>query len=110
MLVAILLVILLVLLTLCLKEIDKKSFITPLPTTTIIQTTTTTIPQPEVENNEEYNYCSDDWECACGMHKETGECIVGNYNEIFTVQRPECAEFCKDKKPKLRCVNNKCVY
>ena len=68
--------------------------------TTPIVTTTTVSP-------EDLTSCVYDWDCACGMSKDTGECIIGNKNFIFGVLHEECIEFCSSAK-KL-CIENKCT-
>ena len=51
--------------------------------------------------------CSSDSDCACGRHKESGECFYGNKEFVAA---GECPDFCSGIAGNLaiRCVNNTC--
>ena len=52
--------------------------------------------------------CSVDSDCACGTHKDTGDCFVGN-KEFVNVEK-QCPDFCTGIAAmfEIRCVNNEC--
>lgn len=54
-------------------------------------------------------FCSQDQDCSCGTHIETGECFYGNKNYVNTSQ--QCPDFCTGISGDLdiKCVNEKCV-
>lgn len=54
------------------------------------------------------NNCTSDSDCACGKHKTTGECFVGNKKYVNTTE--QCPDFCTGIAGnfEIKCVNNKC--
>lgn len=53
-------------------------------------------------------YCENDYDCACGINIETGECFYGNVK--FVDMYGQCPDFCNgiDGKLTIKCVNNAC--
>ncbi len=53
-------------------------------------------------------FCQTDFDCACGVDKETGKCSFGNKNFIDTSK--QCPDFCTGFAGNIRikCVNNLC--
>ncbi|MBI4146871.1 hypothetical protein HY489_06060 [Candidatus Woesearchaeota archaeon] len=54
------------------------------------------------------SFCNVDDDCACGTHKDTGECFVGS-KEFVNVEK-QCPDFCTGIAGHLetRCVKNEC--
>lgn len=52
--------------------------------------------------------CKTDSDCACGTHKETGICFVGN--KAFVNVEKQCPDFCTGIAAmfETKCVNNEC--
>jgi len=61
---------------------------------------------PQVSNER---VCNADADCACGVHKTSGDCFYGNRNYVNTAR--QCPDFCRGISGHLeiKCVNNKCV-
>ena len=57
---------------------------------------------------ENEKYCSSDTNCACGTHKETGDCFFGNIQYVNTMK--QCPDFCTGiaGNLQLKCINNTC--
>ncbi|MCX6695054.1 MAG: hypothetical protein NTU61_01995 [Candidatus Altiarchaeota archaeon] len=76
--------------------------------TTITTTTATTTPTTLSTVNPE-TYCETDSDCACGVHKTTGDCFLGNSKYVDVVR--QCPDFCNgfagDRD--VGCVNNTCM-
>lgn len=55
-------------------------------------------------------YCVADSDCACGVHKETGDCFVGNKKYVKAGVSCQWPDFCTgiSGEMKVRCVDNQC--
>lgn len=64
---------------------------------------------PIKQQNPE-TYCNIDEDCACGVHKKTGEAFTGNKEYVdSTLQNPDqCTGW--GGVFELKCVQNKCTY
>jgi len=64
---------------------------------------TTPIPTPVSETA-----CKTDSDCACGTHKDTGACFVGN-KEFVNIEK-QCPDFCTGIAVmfETKCVNDEC--
>ena len=53
-------------------------------------------------------FCSNDKDCGCGTHTETGKCFYGNVKYVNTSK--QCPDFCGGISGKLeiKCINNEC--
>jgi len=53
--------------------------------------------------------CNTYIDCACGVHKTTGECFYGNYKYVDISQ--QCSDFCTGISGNLRvqCINGECI-
>jgi len=63
-------------------------------------------PSPSQEVSEKS--CQKDLDCACGKHKSTGQCFVGNAKYVEVSD--QCPDFCSgiDGKLKTKCVGGEC--
>ncbi|MFH0860899.1 MAG: hypothetical protein V1921_06825 [Candidatus Altiarchaeota archaeon] len=78
-------------------------------TTTVTSTTTlatTTVQSLPMENETS---CSNDIDCACGVHTDTGRCFYGNSRYVDVTR--QCPDFCSGYAGNLRikCVEGECV-
>jgi hypothetical protein len=80
----------------------------PYSTTTLTNnnpnSTTTTSMQIPYEK-----YCTSDVDCACGVHKTTGECFYGNSQYVNTEK--QCPDYCNGIAAhlKIKCIDNQCT-
>ena len=61
------------------------------------------------QNIPSEEFCEKDTDCACGVHKNTGNCFYGNKNYVDTSK--QCPDFCAGIGGHLSiiCENNKCT-
>jgi len=54
------------------------------------------------------DFCMADDDCACGVHKNTGECFYGN--KEFVNASKQCPDFCTGIAAmfEIKCVENRC--
>ncbi|MEM4222197.1 MAG: DUF333 domain-containing protein, partial [archaeon] len=57
---------------------------------------------------EKPNFCKSEKDCACGVHKKTGECFVGS--KEFVDVNTQCPDYCTGIAGNLetKCVNFEC--
>lgn len=60
---------------------------------------------PEIPEDE---YCEQDEECACGIHRDTKDCFYGNIE--YVNEGVQCPDFCTGIAGNLavRCIGNRC--
>lgn len=63
-------------------------------------------PHYKIEGSEKS--CTIDSDCACGTHKDTGECFYGN--KAFVNVEEQCPDFCTGIAAmfEIKCVDNEC--
>ncbi|MDD5111259.1 MAG: cupredoxin family copper-binding protein [Candidatus Altiarchaeota archaeon] len=71
------------------------------------ETVLTTTLKEQLNNTEKY--CSSDSDCACGVHRTTGECFYGNKDYVDAMK--QCPDFCTGIAAQFAiiCVNNLCT-
>lgn len=64
---------------------------------------------PQLEQIRAERNCVSDTNCACGRHKETGECFIGNSEYVDASQ--QCPDFCTGigNMFQIRCESGKCI-
>ena len=64
----------------------------------------------EINSTESEVGCEEDTDCACGTHKETDLCFVGNLD--FVDQTKTCPDFCTGigGGTKVACAENTCQF
>lgn len=55
--------------------------------------------------------CTEDSDCACGAHINTGECFIGLKELVNIDSVKQCPDFCSGIEGNLvvRCENNRCI-